>query len=457
MARLSDEFARDESASSHADTRYARSDGWSIAYQVAGSGHDVVLVPGALSHVELGWETPALSTMYRRLSRFGRMITFDKRGTGLSDRTPDHPTLEERMDDVRAVMDAAGCERAALVGTSEGGPMSLLFAATYPERVSALVLWGTFARQSWAPDYPIGFDPELGEQFAAQIEQIWGQGRVWPLISIHDAPDDEATRQRLARFERAAGTPRMAAMANRFAMQIDCRHVLSSISAPTLVVHRSQDPIVPADRARYLAEAIPGARLVEFPGAFHFSATGKDEEALDEIEEFLTGSRPIQEIDRVLKTVMFTDIADSTATAVAMGDRRWHAVLDAHDGLVREELDRYRGREVKTTGDGFLASFDGPARAIRCALAIRERARSAGLDIRAGLHSGECEIRDDDIAGVAVHIAARVVGLAEPAEVLVTSTVRDLVIGSDVEFEPRGSHTLKGIPGEWQVAAVSGE
>lgn len=458
LADVTDDLAHDGTSAqpgSSGDTRYARSGDLSIAYQVVGKGPDVVFVPGSLSHVELGWETPPTAAMYRRLSGFGRMITFDKRGTGLSDRSAELPTLEERMDDVRAVMDAADCEQAAVVAISEGGPMALLFAATYPERVTALVLWATFARAAWAPDYPDGIPAEAAEAFFDQIEESWGHGRVWPLISTQDAPDDETTRRNLARFERNAATPAMAAAANRFSMHIDARHVLSAISAPTLVVHRSGDPLVNVVHARYLAEHIPGAQLKEFPGDFHESAVGKDEDILDEIEEFLTGTRQQHEIDRVLKTILFTDIVGSTEQAVAMGDRRWHELLDAHDSAVRREIERFHGEEVRTTGDGFLASFDGPARAIRCARAITDQAGAIGLEVRAGLHSGECETRGDDLAGVAVHIGARVGGLAAPSEVLVTSTVRDLVTGSGVEFHDRGRHALKGIPGEWQLLAVT--
>jgi len=437
------------------ETRYARSGDLSIAYQVSGKGPDLVFVPGSLSHVELGWETPPTMLMFRRLSQFSRMITFDKRGTGLSDRSAELPTLEERMDDVRAVMDAADCEKAAIVGISEGGPMALLFAATYPERVTALVLWATFARVVWAPDYPHGIDPQLGEDFCDLIEQNWGHGRIFPLIATQDAPDDEATRRHLARFERSSATPAMAAAANRFSLRIDARPALSAISAPTLVVHRTEDPLTSVEHARYLAAHIRGARLKEFPGQFHESYLDKDEEVLDEIEEFLTGARSEHEVDRVLKTVLFTDIAESTERAVRMGDRRWHELLDAHDSAVRRELVRYHGQEVKTTGDGFLACFDGPARAIRCATAIREKTHTIGLEVRSGLHSGECLARGDDFAGVAVHIGARVAGLAEPGEVLVTGTVRDLVTGSGIEFGDRGRHTLKGVPGDWQLLAVT--
>jgi class 3 adenylate cyclase/esterase/lipase len=437
------------------ETRYARSGEFSIAYQVNGEGPDLVFVAGTMSHVELGWETAPTMAIYRRLSRFSRLITFDKRGVGLSDRSAQLPTLEQRMDDVRAVMDAAQCERAAVIGCSEGGPMALLFAATYPERVTALVLWATFARVAWAPDYPQGIDPELGERFCEQVEENWGSGRVWPVISTQDAPDDEATRGHLARFERNAATPAMAGAANRFGLYIDARHVLSSISAPTLVAHRAGDPLTGVEHARVISEGIRGSRMEEFPGEFHLSGVGNDEDILDEIEEFLTGTRREHEIDRVLKTVLFTDIAGSTERAVSMGDRRWNELLDAHDSVVRIELERFHGQEVKTTGDGFLACFDGPARAIHCASAIREKTSGIGLDVRAGLHAGECVTRGEDFAGVAVHIGARVAALACPGEVLVTSTVRDLVAGSGIEFADRGVHTLKGIPGEWQVLAAT--
>ncbi|MGA8218139.1 MAG: adenylate/guanylate cyclase domain-containing protein [Solirubrobacterales bacterium] len=458
LRRVGDDLAREEEASARgegAETRYAKSGDLSIAYQVVGSGRDVVFVAGSVSHVELGWEGPPTGPLQRRLSGCGRLITFDKRGLGLSDRSAELPTLEQRMDDVRAVMDAADCERAAVVGMSEGGPMALLFAATYPERVSALVLWATFARLSWAPDYPDGIDLEEAEAVCDQIEGSWGHGRVLPLIAMQDAPDDEATRRRFARFERSSATPAMAAAANRFSLYIDARPALSAISVPTLVIHRSGDPLINVAHGRYLAEHIDGARFSEYPGDFHESALGRDEEVLDEIEEFLTGTRREHEIDRVLKTILFTDIVGSTERAVRMGDRRWRELLDAHDSAVREELERFRGHEVKAIGDGFLAAFDGPARAIRCAQAITDKVGAMGLEVRAGLHSGECEARGDDLAGVAVHIGARVGSLAGPSEVLVTSTVRDLVAGSGVEFHDRGRHDLKGIPGEWQLLAVT--
>jgi class 3 adenylate cyclase/alpha-beta hydrolase superfamily lysophospholipase len=460
MERVSDELTREGGTSERqagpAETRYAKSGDLSIAYQVVGRGPDVVLVPGSLSHVELGWEIPPWAEIFPRLSGFGRMITFDKRGTGLSDRTAELPTLEERMDDVRAVMDAAHSEKAAVVGASEGGTMALLFAATYPERVTSLVIWGGFARFAWAPDYPDGIDAQVGEQFCDQIEESWGHGRVWPLISTQDAPDDEPTRQKLARMERNSATPSMAAAANRFGLHIDARHALPAISAPTLVVHRSGDPLVSVEHARYIAEHIRGARMSEFPGDAHYSWTGGEEDILDEIEEFLTGTRREPLSERALATVMFTDIVDSTAHAARLGDRRWRQLLDRHDALARGEVERQRGRVVKMTGDGLLATFDGPGRAIECASRLVDGAPSLGLQLRAGLHTGECELRGEDVGGMAVHIGARVAGRAAADEVLVSSTVRDLVVGSGIEFSDRGEAELRGVPGAWRLYAVAG-
>jgi class 3 adenylate cyclase len=436
-------------------TRYARSGDLSIAYQVAGDGPlDVVLVFGFVSHLELGWETPTFSAILHRLASFGRLIVFDKRGMGLSDRTARLPTLEERMDDVRAVMDAAGSEHAALIGISEGGPMSLLFAATYPERITAQVLWASFARNLWAPDYAIGFDPAQAERAYALIEKRWGTGNALRRIACQDAPEDPAVDELLARYERNAATPAAAVAALRFGVETDVRHVLPAISAPTLVVHRTGDPLIPVEHARYLAGQIAGARLLEFPGSFHLSATGADAIVLDAIEEFLTGQRVSHAVQRILKTVLFTDIVGSTERAAQLGDRQWRSLLDQHDLLVRREVDRARGRVVKTTGDGIFAVFDGPARAIRCAASVLAQARALGLDLRAGLHTGECEPRGDDLAGIAVHIGARVAALATPGEILATSTVRDLVAGSGIEFADRGVRDLKGVPGEWRLMAV---
>jgi class 3 adenylate cyclase len=439
------------------ETQYAKCGDLSIAYQVVGDGPiDVVFIPGFVSHLEVAWELFPSRRMWERLAEFSRLIVFDKRGTGLSDRTERLPTLEERMDDVHAVMDAAGSQRAAFVAPTGGGPMALLFAATYPERTSALVLWGSFARRVRAPDYPVGIDANRAESTLRWVEQAWGSGDVFRGSAFQDAPADASTRRLFARAERNAATPALAVAALRFEFQSDVRHVLSSISAPTLVLHRVGDPQVPVDCGHYLADHIGSAKLIELPGDFHLSGTGRDDDMLDAIEEFLTGHRHVPEFDRVLKTVLFTDIVGSTERAAQLKDQQWTDLLDAHNALVREELERFQGQEIDTAGDGFLAAFDGPARAITAAQAICGRVRGIGLEVRAGLHSGECEVRGQRLAGMTVHIGARVAALGGPGEVLVTSTVRDLVIGTGFEFDDRGRHALKGVPGEWQVLAVRG-
>jgi len=351
------------------------------------------------------------------------------------------------------VMDAAGSERAALIGRSEGGPLAILFAATYPERVAALVLWNTYARGLRGPDYAIGLDPGDADQFIAAVEAAWGTGHAIEQF-FATSPDDDEYRRRLARFERNAATPKTAAEILRRNLEIDVRGALSSVSAPTLVVHRRHDPVLPFRLGRYVADNIAGARLVELPGAFHTSPDeGGDDDVMELVEEFLTGGRAARpvEIDRVLATVLFVDVVDSTARLAAMGDRKWRELLDAFRAALRRELERYRGREVNTRGDDVLATFDGPARAIACAHAIGRAARDLGIDARAGLHTGEVELQGDDIAGIAVHIGARVAALAGAGEVLVTSTVRDLVAGSGLDFAERGCHELKGVPGEWMI------
>jgi class 3 adenylate cyclase/pimeloyl-ACP methyl ester carboxylesterase len=439
------------------ETRYAQSGELSIAYQTFGEGDlDLVFVPGFISHGDMSWQTPFFEGLYSRFASFARVITFDKRGTGLSDRTLGFGTAEDRMDDIRAVMDAADCERAALVGISEGGPLTLLFGASYPERVSALVLWGTYARVLAAPDYPIGVNPALAEQLPDIVGSRWGSGRGLRIFVAH-FPDTPEMNAFIARYERAATTPTMVREILRRNTEIDVRSALPAISAPTLVLHRTGDPLVPLVCAKFAADHIEDARFVELPGDWHVNGSvGGEADSLDVVEEFLTGRlhEPAVEIDRVLKTVLFTDIVDSTARAASEGDRRWHELLDTHDSAIRRELGRFRGEEINTTGDGFLAAFDGPGRAINCAQAIATRSRDLGLEVRAGLHTGECELRGDDLAGIAVHIGARVASLAGPGEVLVTSTVRDLVSGSGIEFTDRGAHSLKGVPGEWQVLAV---
>jgi len=434
------------------DVRYARSGDLSIAYEVHGSGPiDLVQVPGLLITIEGGRSvSPELARFNEQLQRFVRLINLDKRGSGLSDRLApgEIPSLEDRIDDVRAVMDAAGSERAAILGVADGGPVALVFAATYPERTRALILSNTSARIAWAPDYSFGLTAEAFAAMLERVEREWGTG-LNPWADL--VPE---ARPAFAHLERLAGTPRAAAAMFRALYATDARSLLSTVRVPTLVLHDPENPLWPLAGAEHLAAGIPGARfeLVRSPPL-------PGQEGLSEMasvmEEFLTGTRPVDEVvDRVLKTVVFTDIVGATERAAALGDRRWRALLDAHDAATREELSRARGREIKTTGDGFLAAFDGPARAVRCAAAIVWRATTLGLNVRAGVHAGECEVRGDDLAGIAVHIGARVAALALPDEVLVTSTVRDLVAGSGLAFADRGRHALKGVPGEWSILAL---
>ena len=437
------------------ETRYAKSGGVNIAYQVVGSGpRDLVLVPGWVSNLDVFWEEPTLSRMLARLASFTRLILFDKRGTGLSDRVGDMPSLEVRMDDVRAVMDAVGSPRAALFGYSEGGAMCVLCAATYPQRVSALILGGAFARRTAAPDYPWGPSVEQHMAFAEQVERDWG-GPVgienrWPSLA-----DDARYRQWWARWLRLSASPAAAAMLVRMNMEIDIRHVLPAVRVPTLVLHSVKDGVVPFGAGRYMAERIEGAKLVELQGIDHVPWGCDSERIVDEIEEFLTGARHADEPDRELATVLFTDIVGATERAAQLGDRRWHDLLDGHHALIRRELARFRGREIDTAGDGFLATFDGPARAVRCACSISDAVRALGLEIRAGLHTGECELMGDKLSGIAVHTGARVAAQAQSGEVLVSSTVKDLVAGSGLSFQDRGMQSLKGVPGEWRLFAVS--
>jgi class 3 adenylate cyclase/pimeloyl-ACP methyl ester carboxylesterase len=438
------------------ETRYARSGDLSIAYQVLGDGPlDLVLVPGWVSHLDYAQEYPRVAEFARRLASFSRLICFDKRGTGLSDRIPGVATLEERMDDVRAVLDTIGSRRAALLGVSEGGPMSVLFAATYPERTSALVLYGTMAKFTASADYPLGFPSEfLGQLVEAMIAR-WGRPDS-PVITFL-APSlagDERFREFWARFERAAASPGAFAALMRMNAEIDVRHVLPTIRVPTLVLHREGDSAVNVDQGRYIAERIPGAKYVELPGVDHLPMAGDFDAMVDEVEEFLTGVRHAPESDRVLATVLFTDIVGATERAAELGDHAWRALLEEHHAAVRREIARFRGREVKTIGDGFLVTFDGPARAIRCARAAREAVARLGLEMRAGLHTGECERMGDDVGGIAVHIGARVAASAQPGEVLVSSTVKDLVAGSGLRFGERGIRALKGVPGDWRLYAV---
>jgi class 3 adenylate cyclase len=441
-----------------AETRYARSKDGYVAYQVVGDGPlDLVFIPGWASNVEVIWEESSFAHFLHRLSTFSRLLCFDKRGSGVSDPVPlaALPTLEQWMDDVRAVMDAADSKRAALLGSHEGGQMAMLFAATYPERTSALILLHTCARHLRDEDYPWGLPAERVPQLLERTEESWGTGRVLELLAPSLA-HDERFRRWFAGYERQALSPRAAVIMQAAYLERDLRAVLPSIRVPTLVVHRAANRHIRVGHGRYLAEHIAGAKYVELPGDDHLIVVGDTEAVLAEIEEFLTGIRPPLESDRVLATVLFTDIVTSTARAAQVGDRRWKDLLDQHDRLIRGELDRHRGRLVKNTGDGILATFDGPARAIRCAQAIATGVKVLGIDVRAGLHAGEIELRGEDVTGMAVNIAARVMDAAGPGEVVVSSTVKDLVAGSGLRFAERSTRELRGVPGEWRLFAVEG-
>src|SRR3954452_1071351 len=439
-------------------TQYAMSGDVSIAYHVVGDGPiDVVAVLGFATHLELQWEAAPFARFCERMGSFARLIVFDKRGTGLSDPVAEVPTLEQRIDDVRAVMDAAGSERAALFGVSEGGPMSIMFAAIHPERATALVLHGAMARTTEAPDYPWASPADALRESAAEfIAPNWGQDAtgMLELFAPSFVGDPEAAKF-VARLERSSASPAMVMQIFEMFLDIDVRAVLPTIRVPTLVTHRRGDRVVNWRAGEDLAAQIPGARYVELPGIDHLPWAGDQEAVLGEAEEFLTGARTVAEPDRVLATVMFTDIVGSTERASELGDARWREMLAAHQESVRGELSRFRGREVKTLGDGHLATFDGPARAIRCGAAIAQTARAADLEVRVGLHSGEVEVMDEDVGGIAVHIAARVGALAGAGEVLVSSTVKDLVAGSGIGFEDRGTRPLKGIPDEWRLFAAA--
>jgi pimeloyl-ACP methyl ester carboxylesterase len=429
-------------------TQYAKSGDVRIAYQVVGEGQfDLVFVPGFISNLDVAWEEPHRARVWTRLAAFSRLIMFDKRGTGLSDRTVGVPTLEERMEDVRAVMDAVGSQQAALFGISEGGAMSVLFAATYPERTRALVLYGTYGHFcSWV------LPPGRIEAALVRLEKDWGTGESLGLFAPSVA-SDETFKLSWARFERLGASPSAVVALMRMNSEIDVRPILPLIRVPTLIIHREGDVRVNVEAGRFMARQIPNARYVEVPGSDHLLWTGDTERVLDEVEEFLTGSRSAVESDRVLATVLFTDIVNSTNRAETIGDRAWHDVLDRHNAVVRREM-RHRGHEVRTTGDGFLATFDGPARSIRCALAINEGIEALGLQVRAGLHTGEVEIAGDDLSGIAVHIASRVATMAQPGQVLVSNTVRDLVAGSNIRFRDEGCHALKGLKEGVRLFAV---
>jgi pimeloyl-ACP methyl ester carboxylesterase len=438
-------------------TSYARNGDVNIAYQVLGDGPlDLVLVPGFVSHLDLLWSFPEPAAFFRRLSSFSRLILFDKRGTGLSDPVPGVPTLEERMEDLHAVLDAVGSKRAALLGVSEGGPMSALFAATYPERTAAMVIYGSTPKFS-------DVDDMVDEENKASIKKTWesveamidnwGEGRMVEVFAPTFAAD-EAIRRSFGLIERASASPAMIAGVLSAIGQIDVTGVLPAVGVPTLVLHRVGDPVIPIEAARYTAERIPGARLVELAGDDHVAWLGDTDALLDEIERFLTGAPRGRRPDRALATVLFTDIVGSTERASSLGDSRWRELLESHDDGVRRQVGAHGGRVVKSLGDGYLATFDGPARAIRCGGAVLEDASSLGVELRAGVHTGECELIGDDLGGMAVHIGARVAAKAGPGELLVSSAVRDLVVGSGIEFDERGVHDLKGVPGSWALLAV---
>ena len=437
------------------DISYVDSDGVSIAYTVIGDGPiDLLCLPGFVSHLEVLLEAPGAETYFGGLASFSRLIMFDKRGQGLSDRPPGPPMLEQSAADARAVLKAVGSERAAVYGVSEGGPMALLLAASHPDLVSHLVLYGTWARILKAPDNPSGFEPEQFERFVEFARRDWG-GPVALGLWAPELADNPEIQQWWAKLLRLGTSPSGAEAVIRLYVDIDVRAVLPAITAPTLVLHRTGDRMVPVEQGRLIAEGIEGARFVEVAGNSHLPLQ-RPEEIVGEIEEFLTGTRREREPDRMLATVMFTDIVDSTKRAAQMGDRGWRELLRRHDDLMRRQLQRYRGREVKTMGDGFLATFDGPARAIECAASARDAIRQLGVEIRAGLHTGEVEVIGEDIGGIAVNIGARVGAAAGPGEVLVSRTVTDLVAGSGISFDERGAHSLKGVPGQWELYAVAG-
>lgn len=438
------------------ETKFTQSGEVTIAYQVVGNGSlDLVMVPGFISHLEQAWEDPSFSRFLLHLASFSRLILFDKRGTGLSDRIGDIPTLEERMDDVLAVMDAAESQQAALFGVSEGGPMSVLFAATYPDKVSALILYGSIAKGGRAPDYPWGDDIE-DEGMKAWLEgwrTEWGS--AYGIESrAPSMAEDEVFHKWFAKYMRLGGSP--SAVINIFKMiqAIDVRDILPTVRVPTLVLHRVGDLVIDIDQGRYLAENIPGAKIVELPGEDHLWWVGDTEALVNEVQVFLTGEQSTIEIDRVLATVLFTDIVDSTKRAAEMGDSRWKDVLDTHNVVMLREIDRFRGRTVRSTGDGFLAVFDGPGRAIRCGSAVSRELRQLGIEIRVGVHTGEIDLMGEDIGGISVNIAARVLAEAANNEVWTSRTVKDLVVGSGFEFTEKGNYSLKGVPGEWGLFSV---
>jgi class 3 adenylate cyclase/pimeloyl-ACP methyl ester carboxylesterase len=438
------------------DTRYTQSTGGvNIAYQVVGNGpRDLVMVPGWIFHVELAWEHPAFETMMRRLTKSFRVIMFDKRGTGLSDRAAGASPMEERMDDIRAVMDAAGSEAAAIMGWSEGGNISMMFAATHPERTEALILYATAARYSPAPDYTVGLPQEVLDVGRDILQNNWGQG-LGAMIAAPSRLEDPAFLKWFGRYERMTVSPGEGIKMLDVNMEIDTRPLLGTIRTHTLVLHNEGDRLVPVECGRYLAARIPDATLVELPGDDHLFWFSNTDAVVGEIENFVLGTRADDDPERALSTVLFTDIVGSTQHASRVGDGHWKEILDQHDRIVRERLPHFRGKLVKTTGDGVLATFDGPARAVQCALRLHRDVAALGLGMRAGVHTGEVELRTDDVGGVAVHIAARIAALAEPGTVFTSRTVKDLVAGAGISFTDRGDHELKGMDEPWRVFEAS--
>lgn len=438
------------------DTHYAMSGDINIAYQTFGQGkQNLVLIPGWASHVELAWNQPEHAAFLRKIATFCRITVLDRRGTGLSDPVSSAPTIEERMDDVRAVMDDAGLETAAIFGISEGGPMAMVFAAAFPERTEALLLFGTFARLAHGEDYEIGLPSEAGKKFLKAIDDYWGQGKSAKIFAPSRA-NDPAFVKTWAQFERNSmgrGTARQLMGLN---YETDVRDVLPMIRVPTQVLHRVGDTAVPLKFGQYISEQIPGAKLVELEGDDHYFANGDTETLIAEVEEFLTGERTAPTPDRILTTVMFADIVQSTERAVDIGDRAWKHLLEQYYAVARKKLGQHNGRELDNAGDGFFASFDGPARAVRCGLELQQGMTPLGLQLRVGVHTGECEIFGDKLSGIAVHLGARIAGKAQPGEVLVSSTVKDLTVGSGIDFGERGEHSLKGVPGEWRLFQAQG-
>ena len=436
--------------------RYAMSGDVHVAYQVVGDGPvDIVFVEGFVTNRHVVWEEPSYRRFVERLGSFARVILFDKRGMGLSDRVQ-AGTLEERMDDVRAVMDAVGSERAALIGESEGGPLSMVFAAAHPERTLALVLAGAEVKEDKTEDWPWGESTrEEFEESMTTLAERWGEPPSSLRIFVPSRGDDPSLLEWFARLKVQAASPAAAEVFMRMAHDIDVRHVVPTIRVPTLILHSVGDQVCHVENARYLSRTIPEARYVELPGADHVMYAELADLALAEIREFLTGVREGPEPDRVLATVLFTDLVGSTVRAAELGDRRWRELLETHHAAVRRELERFGGREVDTAGDGFLAAFDGPARAIRCASAVVDSVTGLGLQVRAGVHTGECEVHGDKLAGLAVHVGARVAAQASAGEVLVSNTVQDLIAGSGIELEDRGLFALKGLDGERRLYAVA--